>query len=100
MVQRARGRVLRCLYGRRSLSVDFARISGYLAAAVQLRQGHRTDLYPIDFDTAPSIDDTAVAIATATTEANRLRVFFEFLRGSEAAGPAATLLEPGTTRDR
>lgn len=84
------------------ISRGIDRISGYLAAAVQLRQGHRTDLYPIDFDTAPSIDDTAVAIATATTEANRLRVFFEFLRGSEAAGPAATLLvsqEPRATGD-
>lgn len=64
------------------------RISGYPAAAVravQLRQGNRTDLHPFDLDTALSIDDTAAAISDAYTEADRLRVFFEFLRGSDAA---------------
>lgn len=82
------------------------RLSGYPAAAVravQLRQGHRTDLHPVDLDTALSIDDTAVAIAAAAGQAARLRVFFEFLRGADAAGPAAVLLvsqEPRATGDR
>lgn len=81
------------------------RVSGYPAAAVravQLRQGSRTDLHPIDLETALSIDDTAAAIAAANTEADRLRVFFEFLRGADAAGPAAILLitqEPQPTGD-
>ncbi|MBN7438537.1 hypothetical protein IUS38_23410 [Mycobacteroides abscessus subsp. abscessus] len=81
------------------------RVSGYPASAVravQLRQGHRTDLHPVDLDTALSIDDTAAAIADAPTEADRLRVFFEFLRGADAAGPAAILLvtpEPSSTGD-
>lgn len=81
------------------------RISGYPAAAVravQLRQGHRTDLHPVNLDTALSIDDIAAAIAGAQTEADRLRVFFEFLHGADAAGPAAILLvtqEPQSTGD-
>lgn len=81
------------------------RVSGYPAAAVRavrLRQGNRTDLHPIDLDTALSIDDTAAAIAAAAPEADRLRVFFEFLRGADAAGPAALLLvaqEPRSTGD-
>ncbi|SKK33476.1 nucleotidyltransferase [Mycobacteroides abscessus] len=81
------------------------RISGYPAAAVravQLRQGNRTDLHPIDLATALSIDDAAAAIAAAAGEADRLRVFFEFLRGADAAGPAALLLvaqEPCSTGD-
>ncbi len=81
------------------------RISGYPAAAVravQLRQGHRTDLHPVDLDTALSIDDAAAAIAGAPSEADRLRVFFEFLRGADTAGPAAILLvtpEPESTGD-
>ncbi|MBF9352900.1 hypothetical protein R2325_03125 [Mycobacteroides chelonae] len=53
-----------------------------LRCAVQLRQGHRTGLHAVDLDTALSIDDTAAAIAGAATEADRLRVFFEFLRGA------------------
>ncbi|WP_255802293.1 hypothetical protein [Mycobacteroides abscessus] len=71
------------------------RVSGYPAAAVravQLRQGNRTDLHPVDLETALSIDDTAAAITASATEADRLRVFFEFLRGADAAGPAALLL--------
>lgn len=43
-------------------SRGFHRISGYPAAAVRavhLRQGHRTDLHPVDLDTALSIADTA-----------------------------------------
>ena len=82
------------------------RLSGYPAAAVravQLRQGQRTDLHPVDLDSALSIDDAATAIAAADDQASRLRIFFEFLRGSDAAGPAAVLLvshEPPTTSDR
>lgn len=81
------------------------RVSGYPAAAVravQLRQGNRTDLHPIDLETAMSIDDTAAAITAGATEADRLRVFFEFLRGADAAGPSALLLvaqEPRPTGD-
>ncbi|MBE5459436.1 nucleotidyltransferase [Mycobacteroides abscessus] len=86
-------------------SRGFHRISGYPAAAVRavhLRQGHRTDLHPVDLDTALSIADTAAAITDAPTEADRLRVFFEFLRGADAVGPAAILLatqEPQSTGD-
>lgn len=81
------------------------RISGYPAAAVravQLRQGNRTDLRPVDLNTALSIDEAAAAIAVGVGEADRLRVFFEFLRGADAAGPAALLLvaqEPRLTGD-
>ncbi|SKY99156.1 Nucleotidyl transferase of uncharacterised function (DUF2204) [Mycobacteroides abscessus subsp. bolletii] len=82
------------------------RISGYPAAAVRavaLHQGQRTDLRPVDSETALSLDDTAAAIISAGAEAERLRMFFEFLRGSDAAGPAAVLLvsqEPRLTGDR
>lgn len=81
------------------------RVSGYPAAAVravQLRQGNRTDLHPIDLNTAISINEAADAIAIANTESSRLRVFFEFLRGTDAAGPASILLvsqEPRSTGD-
>lgn len=70
--------------------------------AVRLRQGNRTDLRPVDLDAALSIDDTAAAIAATDTDDARLRLFFEFLRGSDAAGLAALLLvgqEPRTTGD-
>ncbi|TEA09141.1 DUF6036 family nucleotidyltransferase [Mycobacteroides salmoniphilum] len=74
------------------------RLSGYPAAAVrtvQLRQGARTDLHPTDLDVALSIDDAAQGIQAAAAESDKLRVFFEFLRGTDAAGPGALqLLEP------
>ncbi|MGC7215498.1 hypothetical protein RA991_22665, partial [Mycobacteroides abscessus subsp. massiliense] len=57
---------------------------------------------PVDLDAALSIDDTAAAIAATDTDDARLRLFFEFLRGSDAAGLAALLLvgqEPRTTGD-
>ncbi|OHU47224.1 hypothetical protein BKG82_26580 [Mycobacteroides chelonae] len=81
------------------------RVSGYPAAAVRavsLRQGHRTDLRPADLDTALSIEDTAAVIVGANTQEGRLRIFFEFLRGADAAGPAAIVLvsqEPRSTGD-
>lgn len=84
-------------------SRDTQRLPGSSATAVQLHQGNRRDLHPVDLDTALSIADTADAIVTTHSESARLRLFFEFLRGSEAAGPDALLLvsqEPRTTGDR
>lgn len=53
-----------------------------------------------DIDSALAIADTATAIATTAEDATRLRYFFEFMRGAEAAGPAALRLidtEPALT---
>lgn len=70
-------------------------LAGYPATAVRavrLNQGARTDLQCHDLDTAISLQAAAVAITAAATTEDKLRVFFEFLRGSGAAGPAALQL--------
>lgn len=80
------------------------RVSGYSAddiRAVCRRQGARTDLKP----TAPAatLAETAGAMADHPgDDATRLRLFFEFARGADEAGPAAlplTTAEPPLTGD-
>ena len=86
------------------------RVSGYPAddvAAVQLRQGARTDLVGSDErresrSDALTIVDVAAAMRKAT-ERVQLRMFFEFMRGADEVGhKAADLIEhePGWTGDR
>jgi hypothetical protein len=89
---RARG----ILSGRR-----IRRVSGYPAAdirAVQRRQGAR--MHVAAADNALTLVDAAEAIGATSSEARRLRVFFEFSRGADDAGAAALPLitaEPPTT---
>lgn len=79
------------------------RVSGYPASqvkAVRLHRGVRTE--PVGSTSALTLTDTAQAIANAPTEDDRLRVFFEFMRGADEAGPAAMSLvsaEPPWTGD-
>ncbi|BCI84622.1 hypothetical protein MTY66_62470 (plasmid) [Mycolicibacterium sp. TY66] len=80
------------------------RIAGYPTneiRAVTRHQGARTDLRATTaVDSVLTIADTATAIATTTDDTTRLRYFFEFMRGADAAGPAALRLidtEPAAT---
>ncbi|ORW08550.1 hypothetical protein DQP56_00530 [Mycolicibacter senuensis] len=69
------------------------RVSGYPASdilAVRRRQGARTDLTPAG--TSLTLSEAAAAIAGIPDDANRLRVFFEFCRGADEAGPRAVAL--------
>ena len=90
----------------RSILADRAipRISGYPVeevCAVHRRQGARTDLIPPT--AAGSLSEIAEAIAANPgDDTRRWRLFFEFLRGADEAGPAALRLvadEPPLTND-
>ncbi len=78
-------------------------MTGYPAAeirAVTKRQGSRNDLVDKTSSAALTLADTAAAAAAATDDGTLLRFFFEFMRGAEAAGPAALRLieaEPALT---
>lgn len=82
---------------------NIARVSGYPAVqvkAVQRRRGARTDLsVPTN---AVTLTQTATAIAGQRARSDRLRVFFEFMRGAVESGPGALALvdaEPPFTGD-
>ena len=72
------------------------RITGYPASeirAVTRRQGARTDrIDPTALDSALTLSDTANAINNTTDDDTKLRYFFEFMRGAQAAGPGAIRL--------
>jgi hypothetical protein len=78
------------------------RVAGYPAVeirAVTRRQGARTDLTP-NADTALTLADTAAVAATVDDDETRMRYFFEFMRGADAAAAAALRLiedEPALT---
>ncbi|TXI64292.1 hypothetical protein [Mycolicibacterium mageritense] len=82
------------------------RIAGYPAAevrAVTRRQGARTDLAtPASADTALTLTDIGGALGTTSDGEGRMRAFYEFMRGADAAGAAALRLieaEPALTGD-
>lgn len=82
------------------------RVAGYPADEIRVvtrQQGVRTDLAAAGVaDTAITAEELGLAIAAGPDEGTRLRVFFEFIRGAEAAGPAALRLiqaEPALTGD-
>lgn len=84
-------------------SRHIGRIAGYPAdavRAVQRRQGARTDLAPPP--SALTLTQTATAIASTSGDTSRTRLFFEFTRGADEAGPAALPLitaEPALVGD-